>query len=204
MRLLYWVIVIVTVALLVAAVAGGGGSFLAPPPSAGGSAPSLERGGETSPLQFDEGAEEVVRESRVGTNIGERAPDFRLTDVKGGAVKLSALRGRFVLLNFWTSTCPYCREEMPMLQKLSERYPEIAVIGVNVLEDKDVIETFLWELGISYLVLQDGWGEVSSLYQVTKIPATILIEEQGVIVWRTFGAVRETELGKQVQNLHER
>jgi len=88
-----------------------------------------------------------------------------------------------------------------MLQKLSEKYPELAVIGVNVLEERETIETFLWEVGVSYRIVQDGWGEVSSSYRVLKIPATFLVDERGVIVWRKFGAMSETELEEIIQNL---
>jgi thiol-disulfide isomerase/thioredoxin len=140
-----------------------------------------------------------------GSEIGQLAPDFALTDFRRGEVTsllLGDLRGRhFVLINFWASTCPYCRVEMPMLQKLAEKYPELVVIGVNVLEERDVIEGFLWETGVSYRVVQDGWGEVSSAYRVLKIPATFLIDERGVIVWRKFGAVDEQELAEIIQNL---
>jgi thiol-disulfide isomerase/thioredoxin len=80
-------------------------------------------------------SEEVGR--ATGTDIGQLAPDFTLTDLQGEALKLSDFRGLSVLINFWASTCPYCREEMPMLQRLSEKYPELVVIGINVLEERD-------------------------------------------------------------------
>jgi thiol-disulfide isomerase/thioredoxin len=192
--------------LLIGAIAGvglftgvgallGGGGFLAPAPAANLTPPS-------APLSVN--GEGLRVRSDVGPEIGQLASDFTLTDLQGEALKLSNLRGRIVLLNFWASTCPYCREEMPMLQKLSEKHPELVVIGVNVLEERAVIEGFVWEIGVSYRVVQDAWGEVSPKYRVTNIPATFLIDEQGVIVWRKFGVMSEAELEEQYQNLKER
>ncbi len=199
MKQLYFLVgAIAGVGLLTVMVLGGGG-LLAPDPD-----PDLspKEGGE---LPFPSGKGLGVRSMGEGAELGQLAPDFALTDMRKGEVTsplLSDLRGRhFVLINFWASTCPYCRSEMPMLQKLSEKYPEIVVIGVNLLEDKDTIETFLWEVGVSYRIVQDAWGEVSASYQATKIPATFLVDERGVIVWRKFGAMSETELEEQLQNL---
>jgi peroxiredoxin len=93
---------------------------------------------------------------------------------------------------------------MPILQKISEENPELAVIGINVLETKDAIETFLWDVGVNYQVLQDAWGEVFVNYRVTKIPATFLIDERGVIVWKKFGSVSEKELENQLKGFSQR
>jgi thiol-disulfide isomerase/thioredoxin len=199
MKRLYFLVGAIAGVGLLAAVALGGGGLWAPAPASDltpGPFPKEEGVGANgrSPLQRGEGSE-----------IGQLAPDFTLTDMRKGeetSPLLSDLRGRhFVLLNFWASTCPYCRSEMPMLQQFFEKHPEIVVLGVNLLEDKDTIETFLWEVGVSYRIVQDGWGEVSSSYQVLKIPATFLVDERGVIVWRKFGAVDETELEEQIRNL---
>lgn len=201
MKRLYFLVGVLAGVGLLAAVAIGGGDLLAPDLSP---TPSPQEGGER-PFPLGKGL--GVRSAGEGSEIGQLAPDFALTDMRRGEVTsplLSDFRGRVVLINFWASTCPYCRQEMPMLQKLAEKYPDLVVIGVNVLEDRDTIETFLWEVGVSYRVVQDGWGEVSSAYRVLKIPATFLVDERGVIVWRKFGAISETKLEEQVRNLKER
>lgn len=191
MKRLYFLVGAIAGVGLLAGVAIGGGGLLAPAPDLSPPSAPLSINGEGLGVRSD-----------VSLEIGQLAPDFTLTE--GTAIKLGDLRGHVVLLNFWVSTCPYCREEMPMLQKLAEKYPDLVVIGVNVLEDKDTIETFLWEVGAAYRIVQDGWGEVSSAYQILKIPTTFLVDERGVIVWRKFGAVSETELEEQIRNLKER
>jgi DsbE subfamily thiol:disulfide oxidoreductase len=209
MKRLYFLVGVLAGVGLLAAVAIGGGGLWAPAPDLSPGS-SLIPSPQPSPFEGEGGRRPGEGEGRagleqIGPEIGQLAPDFALTDLREGeATSLSDLRGRFVLINFWASTCPYCREEMPMLQRLAEKYPEIVVIGVNLLEDKDTIETFLWEIGVSYRIVQDAWGEVSSKYRVTKIPATFLIDERGVIVWRKFGAMSEKELEEPVQNLKER
>jgi hypothetical protein len=117
MKQLYFLIrAIAGVGLLAAVVAVGGGGLLAPAPTAPQQSASnlANLTPPSAPLSVD-GEGSGVR-SEVGIEIGQLAPDFALTDLKGEALKLSDLRGRhLVLLNFWASACPYCREEMPML-----------------------------------------------------------------------------------------
>ena len=198
------VILIATVGLLgIAGALLGGGGLVAPAPVA---PPSLQPPPSIPLPQLGEGGrrqgegEQSAGTPAVGTDVGQLAPEFELTDLKGQPFKLSELRGHFVLINFWASTCPYCRREMPVLQKFAQTHPDLTVVGVNMLEAKDAIETFVWDVGTTYRIVQDSWGETSAAYHIVKLPATFLLNAKGLVIWEKFGTVTEKELQENIQN----
>ncbi len=120
---------------------------------------------------------------------GFAAPDFTLTSLSGETVQLSALRGKVVFLNFWTSWCPPCKTEMPAIQQLSEQSPDVAVLAVNV-SDQDRLEDaqlFLASNRINLDALLDSDGSVSRLYQVEALPTSFFIDKQGIIRKIVYG-----------------
>lgn len=127
--------------------------------------------------------------SNVGTNIGERAPDFTLNKVNGDEVKLSSLRGKKVFINFWASWCPPCREEMPAIQKLYVEHEDIAILAVNLQEDKKTVIDFMMNNHYTFPVVLDKKSNVASKYLVRGIPTTYTLDENGVIIDKTSGAL---------------
>ncbi len=126
------------------------------------------------------------------------APDFELTDLEGDAFSLSQFKGKPVLLNFWATWCPPCRKEMPDLQAFDEKYGEqVQVLGVNWDYQSDVSEEvreFLDEYDITYPNVLDKSGEVFVKYQLTGLPVTYWIDEEGVIRGIWFGAMKEEDI----------
>ena len=114
--------------------------------------------------------------------VGDIAPDFELPTLDGAQLRLSSLRGKVVLLNFWATWCGPCRKEMPHLQRLREEYPEdrFALIGV-VDEKPDEVREFLAEREITYPSLFDKEHDVFRTYGVTGIPMTVVIGTDGKI-----------------------
>jgi peroxiredoxin len=135
-----------------------------------------------------------------GTEVGRLAPDFALPDLEGNVIRLSELRGHFVLINFWASYCPYSRVELSLLETLRADHPELVILGINVGEEIETIREVTREVGASYPALLDDKGKIATAYRVFKLPATFFLDEQGVIVWKTFQAMSEAELEEQVQS----
>ena len=122
----------------------------------------------------------------AGSAVGEDsqpAPDFTLEDATGQAVTLSDLRGQVVMINFWASWCGPCRQEMPLLEQIHQRYEPLGfkLLGVNVEENPADGRAFLAERPVSFPVLYDPENGLSKLYDVVAMPSTVLIDRQGNI-----------------------
>jgi len=124
-------------------------------------------------------------------NRGPRlAPDFAVPDVAGRAVRLSALRGKVVVLNLWTTWCPPCRDEMPSLERLHARLRDRNFALLAVSEDEEgrrTVEPFLKEMSLSFPVLIDPEHQVGDRYGVWGYPETFIIDRNGYLVERVIG-----------------
>jgi peroxiredoxin len=110
-----------------------------------------------------------------------KAPDFTLKSSSGKNIKLSEYRGQVILLNFWASWCGPCRQEMPLLNQIQNRYSKLGftVLGVNVEEDSRQAKTMLREIPVDFPILFDTTNKVSKLYNVSAMPSTVLIDRDG-------------------------
>jgi thiol-disulfide isomerase/thioredoxin len=116
------------------------------------------------------------------TTAGSEAPDFTLRDLEGKEVRLSELRGKAVLLDFWATWCAPCRAVMPVVELLHREFKDkgLAVFGVDD-EDPQVVGKFLQKFGYTLPTLLDPDKQVASKFEVGGIPTTILIDKQGKI-----------------------
>jgi len=113
--------------------------------------------------------------------VGSVAPSFSLLDLAG---KIQSLpEGEVVLLNFWATWCPPCREEMPSMQALHEKLKDkgLKIIAVSVDVEVSSVQKFVQDYGLSFQVLHDGKGEVASQYGVFRYPETFVIGRDGKV-----------------------
>src|ERR1035441_697377 len=137
----------------------------------------------------------IARNSRAngpanGQLMGAIAPDFELASLDGGNVKLSSLRGKAVLLNFWATYCGPCKVEMPWFVELQKEYgPQgFQIVGV-AMDDASTedIAKFTKEMGVNYPILL-GKESVSETYGgVGVLPTTFFIDRDGKLIAREFG-----------------
>ena len=135
---------------------------------------------------------EIKNDNSVKEGIykGEIPPDFTLKDLEGEEVSLKRFRGKIVLLNFWATWCPPCRKEIPSMIKLYKRYNDkgLEIIGVNLDRmDKSGIEKFSSEYNITFPILLDPTGKIATLYGITALPATFILDRNGKIQERVAG-----------------
>lgn len=116
-----------------------------------------------------------------GLGSGTTAPELELTLFDGKAFRLSDLRGKVVILNFWGSWCPPCRKEMPSFQRIWEEYRErgVVIVGVAVLDTEEDARAFADKVGVTYPLGLDNTGQFVRSYRVTTFPTTFLIDREG-------------------------
>ena len=119
----------------------------------------------------------------VTLQVGQVAPDFELSTPDGQRIRLSALRGKPVVLNFWATWCGPCRREMPEFQAVLDHYQdqEIRLIGINVGEGTVAVKDFMEQVGVDFPVLIDRNEQVQTAYKILPLPATFFIDQDGVI-----------------------
>ena len=121
--------------------------------------------------------------------IGNVAPDFELQTLDGKNLRLSDLRGKAVLLNFWATYCGPCKIEMPWFVELQKEYgPQgFQIVGVaNDDASTEEIAKFAKEMGINYPILI-GKDSVSDSYNVSVLPTTFFLDRDGKLIAREFG-----------------
>jgi peroxiredoxin len=122
---------------------------------------------------------------------GSPAPEFSLERLAGGApVRLSELRGRVVLLNFWATWCKPCEEEMPAMERLYRalRAEGFELLAISVDQDADQVRRFRERLGLSFPILLDPEQRVARAYLTFRFPESLLIAPDGVVLERYIGA----------------
>jgi peroxiredoxin len=111
------------------------------------------------------------------------APDFTLRSMDGPNLRLAEQRGRVVMVNFWATWCGPCRQEMPHLNKLYDKYRDsgFVLLGVNIDDNARAATDLATKLGLRFPVLLDTDKSVSRLYDLGSMPATVLIDRDGKV-----------------------
>jgi peroxiredoxin len=139
---------------------------------------------------FADGWREVrAKDSRP--EVGHPAPDFALPTLAGKTVRLSDFRGKkAVFINFWATWCAPCRLEMPTMEKAYQQYKEkrLEILAVSIdAGPKSAVKNFMEELGLTFPAVLDPKMEVLHLYRFSAIPASVLVDKQGIIRFKELG-----------------
>jgi thiol-disulfide isomerase/thioredoxin len=132
----------------------------------------------------------------------EPAADFTELDLQGNTVRLSDLKGKVVLLNFWGIWCKSCRQEIPHLIELDRKWrgKGLVVLGADYGDDPSDLPAFVEELGMTYPVLVDGG--LADDYEVLVYPTSVVIDREGQVRLRVEGF--EMERFEEMKSLLER
>lgn len=126
--------------------------------------------------------------------LGAPAPPYKAVSLEGDSVSLTALRGRPVLLNVWATWCHPCRDEIPYLRVLHERYRarglELVGVSVDAEGSEGAIRDFMKEFAMTYSIWRDPDERVSARFLVIGVPATFLVDRDGVLRYRKTGPVQ--------------
>ena len=131
---------------------------------------------------------------RTGQDM-EPASDFRIDLLSGEELALSDLRGKVVVLNFWATWCPPCREEMPSFESIYREYKDrdVVFVGVAVADTEERARDFVEGVGVTYPIGLDTSG-IAETYKVTAMPTTFFIDREGTITRKLQGLASEGAL----------
>jgi len=133
------------------------------------------------------------------------APDFTLRTMEGPNLRLQEQRGQVVMINFWATWCGPCRQEMPHLNRLFEKYRAsgFVLLGVNVDDDPRNAAEVAAKLGVKFPMLLDTDRKVSHLYDLSSMPSTLLIDRDGKVRYlhRGYQSGFEDTYEKQIREL---
>jgi peroxiredoxin len=119
----------------------------------------------------------------LATAPGTPAPPFSLASRAGTPVSLAQYKGQVVMLNFWASWCGPCRQEMPLLESIYQKYNKLGftMLGVNVEPDSNAANEWLKQTPVSFPILYDKESKVSKAYDVATMPSTVIIDRAGKV-----------------------
>lgn len=143
----------------------------------------------------------------AAANVGKPAPEIVLPALGGGELPLRRAEGEVLVLDFFATWCPPCREEMPALARLSARYADRGVyfIGVDSIEREEggpkAVSRFVSRMKIPFPVALDVGREASAAYRVDAIPTTIFIDRKGIVRAVYQGAQPESVLAATIEDL---
>lgn len=131
--------------------------------------------------------------------VGEKAPAFTVKDLSGRDISLASFSGKPILLNFWATWCPYCREERQHLNSLHREYNErgLTIIAISTDGSPDKVKSFVKSTPMDFVLLHDHNKEAAGLYGVYSLPTSFLIDKEGVVKHKILGLRNWTEKGSK-------
>jgi cytochrome oxidase Cu insertion factor (SCO1/SenC/PrrC family) len=155
--------------------------------------------------QADVAGPSAVPPNQSTAAIGAEMPAFRLPSVTapGRSFSSSSLRGRFAVLNFWSSTCTACVREMPAIERAyRDLGKSVAFVGVDVADNRSAAAAFARRVGVTYRLVSDSSGTVAANYQIPDLPFTAIVGPRGGLETLHPGAMTTEQLEYLIENLN--
>lgn len=143
---------------------------------------------------------------KAKNQIMEKASNFTIPSLSEETLSLSDFKGKIIIVNFWTTWCNYCQEEMSELNKFTteNKMKNISLIGINVTSaesSKKVVSEFAKQFNLKFPIGLDESGQVSKDYRLMGIPTTLIIDEKGIIRNKLLGPVTTEMLNNSISQL---
>jgi cytochrome c biogenesis protein CcmG/thiol:disulfide interchange protein DsbE len=151
-------------------------------------------------------AQHIISGAATIPLVGHPAPDFTLApwdSTSGQSIRLSSLKGKPVILNFWASWCDPCNAETPLLQATWQRHQAdgIVFIGIDYQDQQQAAQQFLQKYHVTYPTGPDTSGSISVDFGVSNVPTTVFIDRSGVVALVYLGPVDAKMLEDEIQHL---
>src|SRR3990172_1477945 len=144
-----------------------------------------------------------LKKAQAGPVESGLAPDFSLTGFDGRKVTLSELRGQVVIINFWASWCPPCREEAAYLEQTWRKYQDkgVVFIGVDYVDTEKEALAYIAEFDITYLNGPDIGTRISQAYNIQGVPETFFVDKKGQLRGVHIGPLYPPQLDDKIDEL---
>lgn len=139
----------------------------------------------------------------LGVPIGEAAPDFELQTIEGKSYRLSDLKGKPVMINFWATWCPPCRAEMPAMQEAFKEFEAegFTILAVNLNESDVAIKSFIDRYGLTFPIVVDKQDKVSKAYDIVPLPTSYFVDRDGIVQGKWTGEIRKEQLRTLIKKI---
>jgi len=144
-----------------------------------------------------------LKKAQAGPRDSGMAPDFTITDFDGRTVTLSELRGEVVIINFWASWCPPCREEAAYLEETWRKYQDqgVVFIGVDYVDTEKEALAYIQEFDITYLNGPDIGTRISQAFNIQGVPETYFVAKSGELRGVHIGPMQSPQLDEKIEEL---
>ncbi|MFJ5714848.1 peroxiredoxin family protein [Neobacillus sp. NPDC093127] len=148
----------------------------------------------------------TIKAEKIGLEEGNMAPDFQLMMIDGTEIKLSNMRGKKVILNFWATWCPPCKAEIPHMQDFYEAQDnnKVELLAINQTSSEkntQSVKEFVKERKLTFPVLLDQEGDIGSRFQAITIPTSYLIDSKGIVRKKIVGPVDKNMMHQLIENV---
>lgn len=128
--------------------------------------------------------------------IGGQAPDFTGVDLQGKPFALADFAGKPVIIRFWSTECKFCRADTPVFNNIYAKFHDkgLGMAYINTLSNRQQVEAFVADLGITFPVLMGENGAIARSYNIKLVPQTIVMNSKHTIVAAILGGVSEQEI----------
>ena len=145
----------------------------------------------------------LTKEKNEILQVGDKAPDFVLVDMKGEKHQLSDYKGQGVFLNFWGTWCKPCEREFPLMDKHYQEYKEkgLEILAVNIGESNFAVQKYVDRKSLGFPVLIDNNKSVMETYNINPLPTTLLINPEGIIEKVITGEMSEETIKAYMEQI---
>jgi len=146
------------------------------------------------------------KEESVGMkfDVGKPAPEFTLPDLEGNQIELSSMKGKVLILDFWATWCPPCKEEVPHLVALQSKYRDqgLQIVGLSLDQGgAGLVKPFADEHYVNYTMLIANDETAKAYGGVSMIPTTFVVDRSGIVVKRFIGYTTPEAFEEAIQPL---
>lgn len=132
---------------------------------------------------------------------GKVLPQIKLKNLVDEEIDIASYKGKIVIINFWATWCTFCDKEMPDFQKLINENEDVAVVAIDVKEDKDVVSNYINKGGYTFDVLLDQDGAIANQFNIRSYPTSYFLNEKGELMGVVKGMMTYPQMVELIKGI---